>query len=558
MDTREFPVEAESLDESPEEPVQEPPAQAGGTEEEPAGPQEDTPQGMEGSVAPLASGQIVEGLIVHMDDDGALVDVGTKSEGHIPVSELSNGTTTDDGKVLEVGDRISVYVVRPEDDEGNPVLSKKRADYERVWRRVIDAHEKGEVLSAMVTDRVKGGLVVDLGLRGFLPASHVRTRNVHALDRFIGQSLKVKIIEVDRGRKRVVVSHKNAIEEDRQRRREKTLASLEENKVYRGIVRRVTDYGAFVDLGGLDGLLHITEMSWTRIKHPSEAVKVGEKIDVMILRFDREQNRISLGLKQILPDPWEDVPKRYKVGQVVHGTITRIVPFGAFVRLDSGIEGIIPNAELPGGRGKRAQDVLSADQEVDVKVINIRANERRMTLSLRQFEQAQERQQLKDFMQRQEDESRVTIGDLFGSVLAESQAARQQSEEALAAAEKDTVEEPAPEAVESEVEEKGAVEIAEKSGEAETEEPAPEAVESEVEKSGEAETEEPAELAGEQAGTEPEDTAKAEEIEQATALEGEGEERLETSGEEAEESPEKADEASSSSESPAESEAEKD
>ena len=529
MDTREFPVEAESLEESPEEPVQEPPAQAGGTEEEPAGPQEDSKQEMEGSVAPLASGQIVEGLIVHMDDDGALVDVGTKSEGHIPVSELSNGTTTDDGKVLEVGDRISVYVVRPEDDEGNPVLSKKRADYERVWRRVIDAHEKGEVLSAMVTDRVKGGLVVDLGLRGFLPASHVRTRNVHALDRFIGQSLKVKIIEVDRGRKRVVVSHKNAIEEDRQRRREKTLASLEENKVYRGIVRRVTDYGAFVDLGGLDGLLHITEMSWTRIKHPSEAVKVGEKIDVMVLRLDREQNRISLGLKQILPDPWEDVPKRYKVGQVVHGTITRIVPFGAFVRLDSGIEGIIPNAELPGGRGKRAQDVLSADQEVDVKVINIRANERRMTLSLRQFEQAQERQQLKDFMQRQEDESRVTIGDLFGSVLAESQAARQQSEEALAAAEEDTVEEPAPEAVESE-----------------------------VEKSGEAETEEPAELAGEQAGTEPEDTAKAEEIEQATALEGEGEERLETSGEEAEGSPEKADEASSSSESPAESEAEKD
>ena len=538
MDTREFPVEAESLEESPEEPVQETPAQTEATEVEPAGPQEDPKQEMDGSAAPLTSGQIVEGLIVQMDEDGALVDVGTKSEGHIPASELSNGTVTDDGKVLEVGDRISVYVVRPEDDEGNPVLSKKRADYERVWRRVIDAHEKGEVLSAMVTDRVKGGLVVDLGLRGFLPASHVRTRNVHALDRFIGQSLKVKIIEVDRGRKRVVVSHKNAIEEERQHRREKTLASLEENKVYRGIVRRVTDYGAFVDLGGLDGLLHITEMSWTRIKHPSEAVKVGEKIDVMILRFDREQNRISLGLKQILPDPWEDVPKRYKVGQVVHGTITRVVPFGAFVRLDTGIEGIIPNAELPGQRGTRAQDVLSADQEVDVKIINIRANERRMTLSLRQFEQAQERQQLKDFMQRQEDESRVTIGDLFGSVLAESQAARRQSEEALAAAEEGEAEEPTQEAVGSEAEEKGAVETADESGEAETEEPA--------------------ELAGEQAGTEPEDTAKAEEIEQATALEGEGEETLETSGEEAEESPENADEASSSSESLAESEAAKD
>lgn len=538
MDTPEFPVETESLDERSEESAQEPPAQAGEAEAEQAGPEEDPQKAMDGAVSPLASGQIVEGLIVQMDDDGALVDVGTKSEGHIPASELSNGTITDDGKVLEVGDRISVYVVRPEDDEGNPVLSKKRADYERVWRRVIDAHEKGEVLSAMVTDRVKGGLVVDLGLRGFLPASHVRTRNVHALDRFIGQSLKVKIIEVDRGRKRVVVSHKNAIEEEREKRREKTLASLEENKVYRGIVRRITNYGAFVDLGGLDGLLHITEMSWTRIKHPNEVVKVGEKIDVMVLRFDEEQNRISLGLKQILPDPWEDVPKHYKVGQVVHGTITRVVPFGAFVRLESGIEGIIPNAELPGGRGKRAQDVLSSDQEVDVKVINIRASERRMTLSLRQFEQAQERQQLKDFMQRQEDESRVTIGDLFGSVLAETQAARQQVEEAATTAEEAETEEPAPEAVEIEVEEKGAVEIADEGGEAETEEPA--------------------ELAGEQAGIEPEETAKAEEIEQATAPEGEGEETLETSGEEAEESPENADEASSSSESPAESEAEKD
>jgi len=545
MDTREFPVEAESLEESSEEPVQEPPAQAGGTEEERAGAQEDPQQGMDGSVAPLASGQIVEGLIVHMDDDGALVDVGTKSEGHIPVSELSNGTTTDDGKVLEAGDRISVYVVRPEDDEGHPVLSKKRADYERVWRRVIDAHEKGEVLSAMVTDRVKGGLVVDLGLRGFLPASHVRTRNVHALDRFIGQSLKVKIIEVDRGRKRVVVSHKNAIEEERQRRREKTLASLEENKVYRGIVRRITDYGAFVDLGGLDGLLHITEMSWTRIKHPSEAVKVGEKIDVMILRFDREQNRISLGLKQILPDPWEEVPKHYKVGQIVHGTVTRVVPFGAFVRLDSGIEGIIPNAELPGERGKRAQDLLSAKQEVDVKVVSIRANERRMTLSLRQFEQAKEREQIKEFMQRQGDETRVTIGDLFGNVLAESQAARRQSKEAPAAPEEDEAEEPArepeapaPESVGTEGEEKGAVDPADVGRDAESEESGAPVYE--------------------QTQSQAEDTSTAEEIEPAPALEGEGERTLEILGEEAKESPANADEASSSSESPAESEAEKD
>ncbi len=377
---------------------------------------------IEGAMKVLTTGQIVEGLIVHLDEQGALVDVGTKSEGHISTEELAGGLT-DEGKPLEVGDRISVFVVRPEDEEGNPILSKKRADYERVWNRVIQAHEKSDVLSAMVVDRVKGGLVVDLGLRGFLPASHVRTRNVHALDRFIGQSLKVKIIEVDRARKRVVVSHKNAVEEERQKRREKTLESLEENKVYRGIVRRITDYGAFVDLGGVDGLLHVTEMSWTRIEHPSQAVKVGDRIDVMVLRYDREQNRISLGLKQILPDPWEEVPKHYKVGDVVAGTVTRVVPFGAFIRLESGIEGIIPNAELPGERGKRATDVLAAGQKVDAKIVNIRSGERRMTLSLRQFEQAKERQQLKDYMDQQEDESRVTIGDLFGSMLTGAQTA---------------------------------------------------------------------------------------------------------------------------------------
>lgn len=364
----------------------------------------------------LTTGQIVDGLIVHLDEQGALVDVGTKSEGHIPAEELAGGTT-DEGKPLQVGDRVAVYVVRPEDEDGNPVLSKKKADYERVWQRLTSAFETGEVLSAMVTDRVKGGLVVDLGLRGFLPASHVRTRNVHALDRFVGQSVKVKIVEVDRARKRVVVSQREALEEEQRRRREQTLASLEENRVYRGVVRRVTDYGAFIDLGGVDGLLHVTEMSWTRINHPGEVVKVGDKIDVMVLRFDRDSNRISLGLKQILPDPWEQVRTQYRVGQTVTGTVTRVVPFGAFVRLESGIEGIVPNSELPGGRGQRAQDLLKPAQAVEVKIVSVRPAERRMTLSLRQVQQAQERRELREYMDRQQETSRVTIGDLVGDML---------------------------------------------------------------------------------------------------------------------------------------------
>jgi 4-hydroxy-3-methylbut-2-enyl diphosphate reductase len=275
----------------------------------------------------------------------------------------------------------------------------------------------------MVTDRVKGGLVVDLGMRGFLPASHVRTRNVHALDRFVGQSVRVKIVEVDRARKRVVVSQREAAEEERRKRRDQVLETLVENKIYAGVVRRTTDYGVFVDLGGVDGLLHITEMSWTRINHPSDVVKVGDKIDVMVLRYDRERNRISLGLKQILPDPWEEVRDHYKVGQTVAGTVTRVVPFGAFVRLETGIEGIIPNAEMPGGRGQRAQDVLSVSESVQVKIVSIRQPERRMTLSLRQLQQAQERRELKEYMQRQEESSRVTIGDLVGNVFSDAEAA---------------------------------------------------------------------------------------------------------------------------------------
>jgi 4-hydroxy-3-methylbut-2-enyl diphosphate reductase len=392
-------------------------------------------QSLETPVSPLATGQIVEGLIVHIDEQGALVDVGTKSEGHIPVDELAGGTT-DEGKALEVGDRVAVYVVRPEDEEGNPVLSKKKADYERVWQRLTRAFETGEVMSTMVTDRVKGGLVVDLGMRGFLPASHVRAKNIHALDRFVGQSVRVKIVEVDRARKRVVVSQKDAMEEERRKRREQTLATLEENRIYKGVVRRLTDYGAFVDIGGVDGLLHITEMSWTRINHPGEVVKVGDNIDVVVLRYDREQNRISLGLKQILPDPWEQVRDTFKVGQMVAGTVTRVVPFGAFVRLETGIEGIIPNAELPGGRGQRAQDALSAGESVQAKVMSIRASERRMTLSLRQVQQAQERRELKEYMDRQQVSSRVTIGDLVGDVF-EAQAeatARSEADEVAAQA----------------------------------------------------------------------------------------------------------------------------
>jgi small subunit ribosomal protein S1 len=451
---------------------------------------------MEAALSPLTKGQIVEGLIVQIDEQGALVDVGTKSEGHIPANEMGI-TTTEDGRPLAVGDRVSVFVVRPEDDEGNPVLSKRMADYESTWHRLTKAFEGGEVIGAMVTDRVKGGLVVDLGVRGFLPASHVRIRNVHALDRLVGQSIKVKIIEVDRARKRVVVSHKDAVDEERLKRRDQTIATLQENQICKGVVRRITDYGAFVDLGGVDGLLHVTEMAWTRIDHPSEVLKVGDKIDVMVLRFDREQNRISLGRKQILPDPWEEARDRFKVGQVVTGTVSRVVPFGAFVKLETGIEGIIPNSELPGGRNAKAQDLLSVGDKVETKVVNVRSGERRMTLSLRQMQQQEERRELREYMDRQADESRVTIGDLFGSMFTEAAANRAAPEEEV---------DPVAELMEAEelievVEEVPAPEVEEPVAEAAVEAPASEPV---VEV-----TPEPAPAEGETSETEPVEDSEA-------------------------------------------------
>jgi len=364
----------------------------------------------------LSAGDIVNGLVVHIDEHGVLVDVGTKSEGMIPNEELSERGGGERGQ-LNVGDRIDVYVLKTEGEHGNLLLSKKKADYERVWREITEAHEKGEILSAMVTDRVKGGLVVDMGLRGFLPASHVATKNVHTLDRFVGQSVRLKVIEVDRNRKRVVVSQKLAVEEERTRKRSHTLASLEENQVRKGVVRRVTDYGAFVDLGGVDGLLHVTEMSWTRVNHPSDVVKVGDRIEVLVLKFDRENEKISLGLKQILPDPWQHMAERYAVGEVVPAVVTRLVPFGAFAQLEGGIEGIIPNSELSEHRVAKPDEVVAVGDKVQVKILSIKPGERRMSLSMRQVQQDRERQEYREYITASQDESRVTLGDLVGDVL---------------------------------------------------------------------------------------------------------------------------------------------
>lgn len=361
----------------------------------------------------LTEGDVVKGIIVHIDREGVLVDVGTKSEGIIPPNELSRDSGRRAESSVHVGDEIDVYVLNADDDEaGQLILSKKRADFEKAWDRVIEAQRAGETLTAVVNERVKGGLVVDLGIRGFVPASHVGTGQVRNLEKYVGMELPLKVIEVDRDRRKVVLSHKYATEEEREAQRQETLQTLAEGQVRQGVVRRITDYGAFVDIGGVDGLLHISEMSWTRVKHPSDVLKVGDEIQVMVLKTNLEQGRISLGLRQILPDPWTEANEKYQPGQILEGQVTRLVPFGAFVQLDSGLEGIVPNNELSLRRVNKPEDVVQVGDSVHVKILEIRPEERRMTLSIRQALEEGYGEYTPD-----PDSGRVTLGDVYGGML---------------------------------------------------------------------------------------------------------------------------------------------
>lgn len=376
-----------------------------------------TAQEYESSFPNLAEGEVVKGVVVHIDREGVLVDVGAKSEGIIRLNELSKDVSAQAEDLVSVGEQIDVYVMEAESADGRLILSKKRADFEKAWERVLEAKETGKVIQAMVTDRVKGGLVVDLGIRGFVPASHVGNGSLKTnLDRFVGQSIPLKVIEVDKERRKVVLSNKLAAEEERQHKKQDTVASLQVGQIRSGTVRRLTNYGAFVDLGGIDGLLHISEMAWTRINHPQEVLKEGQEIQVVILKMDLSQGRVSLGRRQILPDPWREIEKMYRIGDTIHGQVTRIVPFGAFVQVEGGIEGIIPNSEMSSRRGVKAGDLIHQGMDVEVKIIDLRPEERKMTLSLRQARQEEEvrreRRAMDDYHARQErDEPRFTIGD---------------------------------------------------------------------------------------------------------------------------------------------------
>ncbi len=337
--------------------------------------------------ATLSEGDVVEGEIVEVGDNHILVDVGYKSEGIVPLGELSHRRLQNAAETgLKVGDKVRVLVLSVDKNgEGALRLSKRRAEEAEAWEKVVNQFEAGEVIEAQVAEAVKGGLVVDLGLRAFMPASQVERGYVNDLEKYVGQTIRFKIIEVDRSKNRVILSRRKVLEEEREAARKAFWESVEEGQVREGTVKSLTDFGAFIDLGGVDGLLHISEMSYGRIKHPSQVLSEGEQIKVKVLRLDREKEKVSLGLKQVLPDPWETVAEKYPEGSVVTGTVARLASFGAFVELEPGVDGLIHISQLADYRVNTPGDVVQVGQEVKAKVIACNPESRRISLSIREL-----------------------------------------------------------------------------------------------------------------------------------------------------------------------------
>ncbi len=329
-------------------------------------------------------GDIVEGVIVKVDRDEVLLDIGYKTEGVIPSRELSIKHDVDPNEVVKVGDEVEALVLQKEDKEGRLILSKKRAQYERAWGTIEAKKEADEVVTGTVIEVVKGGLILDIGLRGFLPASLVEMRRVRDLQPYVGRELEAKIIELDKNRNNVVLSRRQWLEQTQSEVRSEFLNKLAKGQVRSGVVSSIVNFGAFVDLGGVDGLVHVSELSWKHIDHPSEVVEVGQEVTVEVLDVDLDRERVSLSLKATQEDPWRQFARTHQIGQVVPGKVTKLVPFGAFVRVDEGIEGLVHISELAERHVEIPEQVVQVGDEILVKVIDIDLDRRRISLSLKQ------------------------------------------------------------------------------------------------------------------------------------------------------------------------------
>jgi len=377
-------------------------------------------------IARLEKGQLVTGTVVEINEQGVYVDVNYKTDGFIPLRELSYSDVDDAHDLVSLDEEIKVVVLTLEDDDGNMILSKRRAEQEEAWDEIQEAYKNDEVIEATIQKEVKGGLVADVGLRGFIPASHVALGYVEDLSQYVGEEMRLKVIEVDRNNNNVVLSAKKVLEEEREKSKKETLEKLEKDQIITGRITKLVDFGAFVDLGGIEGLLHISEMSWGRIGHPSDVLEEGEEIEVKVLDVDREKERISLGYKQLLPDPWEEFARKHYEGEVILGKITKLVDFGAFMEIEDGIEGLIHISQLSHKHVKTPDEIVEVGEEREAKIINIDPEQKRVGLSLKELEDkppAPEKKEQQKSSQSEEGEEKpedmpsgATIGERLGDL----------------------------------------------------------------------------------------------------------------------------------------------
>jgi small subunit ribosomal protein S1 len=334
----------------------------------------------------IEEGEVVTGHVVRIDKDEVLVDIGYKSEGVIPANELSIRKSVDPKDEVHLGEEVDAIVMTKEDQDGRLIMSKKRARFEKAWRRIETAAESGEPVEGTVIEVVKGGLIIDLGVRGFLPASLVDIRRVPNLDEYMGTKIETKVIELNRSRNNVVLSRRAVLEEERKEVRQQILDRLQPGLVVEGQISNIVDFGAFVDLDGIDGLIHISELSWSHVNHPSEILTIGDTVKVKVLDIDRDRQRISLGLKQTQEDPWQRIVDTYNVGDELEGKVTKVVTFGAFVEILDGVEGLVHISELAPHHVESPREIVHPGDEIRVKILEIDSERRRLSLSAKRVE----------------------------------------------------------------------------------------------------------------------------------------------------------------------------
>src|SRR3982074_3591153 len=335
---------------------------------------------------PIEEGEVVTGHVVRIDKDEVLVDIGYKSEGVIPANELSIRKTVDPSEEVHLGEEVDAIVLTKEDQDGRLIMSKKRARFEKAGGRLESGAESGEPVEGTVIEVVKGGLIIDLGVRGFLPASLVDIRRVQNLEDFLTQKIECKVIELNRSRNNVVLSRRAVLEEERKEVRQQILDRLQPGQVVEGAISNIVDFGAFVGLGGIDGLIHISELSWSHVNHPSEILNIGDTVPVKVLDIDRERQRISLGLKQTQEDPWQRVLDTYNVGDELEGKVTKVVTFGAFVEIMDGVEGLVHISELAPHHIENPREIVEQGDKVKVRILEIDSERRRLSLPIKRVE----------------------------------------------------------------------------------------------------------------------------------------------------------------------------